>query len=281
MRLAHLILCHTSPEQVNRLVSALQHMQADIYIHVDKKVPLASFSFLKNRPGVYLIEKRVNVYWGGYSIVEATLNGFRQILGSGKRYSYINLLSGQDYPLKPAAEIHRFFADNPGNLFMNIFPEWTHTAEHENRMKQYYFAGINIRGKYTAERIMRMVKPRKFPEGFTPVGRSQWFTIPPECAAYLINYIEDNKAIVRLFRYMWAPDELLFHSVLYNSHYQSAITNDNMRYVDWSAGEASPKVLTMDDAQQLAECGQLFARKFDVYKDIRILDHIDNLIRMQ
>ncbi len=281
MKLAHLILCHKNPEQVKRLVSSLLHPQAHIYIHVDNKVPIAPFLPVTDMPNVFMVGARVNVYWGGYSIVQATLNGFRQILDSGIKYDYINLLSGQDYPLKPPAEIHKFLSDNPGRLFVNVFPEWNRDAEHEHRLKQYYFASINIRGKYTAERIARLVKPRKFPGDFVPMGRSQWYTIPSDCAAYIVKFLEKNRHIVKLFKYMWAPDELIFQSVMYNSHHRKAITNDNMRYVDWSERKASPKILTMNDATPLTHSGNLFARKFDINTDSDILDHLDNFMAAQ
>ncbi len=281
MKLAHLILCHTNPEQVLRLTTSLLHPDADIYVHVDRKVSIKPFLPLSALPNVYLVQDRVRVYWGGYSIVRATMSGFRQILGSGIRYDYVNLLSGKDYPLKPPAAVHKFLTDNPDRLFMNIFPAWDKSAEHENRLQQYYFAAISIRGKYTAERIARMVKPRVFPEGFLPIGRSQWYTIPMECVSYIVTFLESNPDIVSLFKYMWAPDELIFQSVLYNSTYRSAITNDNMRYVDWSEGLASPKVLTMADADKLTNCGSLFARKFDMHVDTDILDFLDKFIAAQ
>src|SRR4051812_36124314 len=120
MKLAHLILCHINPAQVIRLVNVLRHPDTDIYVHVDKKVPIEPYLQLASLPNVYLIQDRVKVFWGGYSVVQATLNSFRQIIGSGIKYDFINLLSGQSYPLKPAAVIHKFLSDNPGKLFMNI-----------------------------------------------------------------------------------------------------------------------------------------------------------------
>lgn len=275
MRLAHLIICHKNAEQVKRLVSQLQHPQADIYIHVDKKVSIIPFLPIGALQNVYFVHKREKVYWGGYSIVKATLNGFNQILKSGKKYDYINLMSGQTYPLKSADEIHEFLSGNPGNIYMNILPGWDKGATQDIRLLQYYFAAVKIRGKYTVERIFRAVKPRRFPPGFEPVGRSQWFTIPAACAAYTVRFLEHNKKIARLFKYMWAPDELVFQSILYNSHYRDAITNDNMRYVDWSERQPSPKILTMADAEKIIHSGKFYARKFDTTIDSDILDLID------
>jgi hypothetical protein len=207
--------------------------------------------------------------------VEATISGLRQILDTGIKYDYLNLLSGQEYPLMHADRIHGFFSGHPGRLFMNIFPEEDKLTEYKYKLKQYYFAAINVRGKYTAEKIARILKPRKFPNGFEPMGTSQWFTIPLECAAYVLTFLEENNKIANIFRYMWAPDEMVFQSVLYNSPYRKAITNDNMRYIDWSEGNPSPKILTMANARQLIQSGSLFARKFDMYTDSEILDYLD------
>ncbi len=261
-----------------RLVNALLHPDADIYIHVDRKVSIDPFLPIAALPNVHFIQRRVTVYWGGYSIVEATLSGIRQIMRTGIAYDFVNLLSGQEYPLMPPAMIHRFFSEHRGMLFMDIFPEEDKLTEYKYKLKQYYFAAINVRGKYTAEKIARILKPRKFPDGFEPMGTSQWFTIPLECAAYVVAFLEQNKKIANIFRYMWAPDEMVFQSVLYNSPYRQAITNDNMRYIDWSEQNPSPKILTIANARQLIQSGSLFARKFDMYTDSEILDYLDKFI---
>ncbi|MPN44517.1 hypothetical protein SDC9_192082 [bioreactor metagenome] len=53
-----------------------------------------------------------------------------------------------------------------------------------------------------------------------------------------------------------------------------------MRFVDWSEGGRSPRVLRMEDYEALMESGMLFARKFDEAKDgeviRRIAEHIQN-----
>src|SRR5471030_465481 len=122
MKLAHLVLAHNEPRQLERLVNRLRHPGADIYIHLDKKTAIGPFEYLKNMENVFFIQNRVKVYWGSYNIVQATLNGFKEILQLGIEYEYVNLLSGQDYPLKPQSYIHDFLSQNPGVAFMNFLP---------------------------------------------------------------------------------------------------------------------------------------------------------------
>src|SRR5271170_7757286 len=114
MRLAHLILAHTNPEQLSRLIGRLTHDGSDIYVHVDLKTDITPFLPIKESWHVFFIENRVKVNWAGYSQVQSIVNGFKEILGSGKKYDYINLLSGQDYPIKSTEEIHSFLTNNPG-----------------------------------------------------------------------------------------------------------------------------------------------------------------------
>ena len=68
---------------------------------------------------------------------------------------------------------------------------------------------------------------------------------------------------------------MIFQTILHNSPHKVAIVNDNLVYTDWSAGGASPKVLTMGDADKLLSSDKLFARKFSVSADSEILDYLD------
>ena len=278
MKIAHLILCHSNPSQLERLVKRLLHNDAWIYIHLDNKAAIAPFLHLQELPNVIFVKKRVNVYWGGYSIIQATLNGFTEILASGLTFDYINLLSGQDYPIKSTATIHQFLANNPGKAFMH-----TLSVEHEwqeaiPRIAKYHLANVNFPGKYRVERLINAVMPkRKLPLALIPVGRSQWFTVTPTHIAYIVDYLSSNKQVVDFFKLSWAPDEMIFQTVLYNSIYKNDIINDNLRYIDWSAGGASPKVLTMADAAALKNSDKLFARKFNPDVDSAILDYLDKI----
>ena len=147
------------------------------------------------------------------------------------------------------------------------------------RIRDYHFPDSDFPGKYLVLKAINAVLPkRKVPLGLVPVGKSQWFTITPVCASYIIEYLQQHPAVVRFFKHSWAPDEMIFQTILYNSPYKDAMMNDNLVYTDWSAGGASPKVLTMDDAGKLISSGKLFARKFNRLADSEILDYLDKHI---
>src|ERR1700756_3681383 len=108
MRIAHLILTHKNPQQLERLIRVLDHPAFDFYIHVDKKDDQAPFAFLAQKKNVFFINDRVPVYWAGYGTIQAPLNGFAQMLP--KEYDYINVTSGQDFPLRSPDDIYHYIA---------------------------------------------------------------------------------------------------------------------------------------------------------------------------
>jgi len=276
MRIAHLLLIHEYNAQLERLIQKLSHPEADIYIHVDLKKNIEDFAALKKHSRVYLVLKRVKVYWGSFTIVQATINGFAAILSSGKEYGYINLLSGQDYPVQSINNIHKFLGDNPGKAFMEYYlvnEVWTEAI---TRITRYHLANYTFAGRYTVEKWLNKIMPeRKLPYGLTAVGRSQWFTIASEFARYILDYIKSHPRIVKFFKLSWAPDELFFQTILHNSEYRDRMVNDNLRYIDWSEGKASPKTLTAEDLPKIIASNKLYARKLNAKIDGEIFDKLD------
>ncbi|EHQ25713.1 beta-1,6-N-acetylglucosaminyltransferase [Mucilaginibacter paludis] len=278
MKIAHLILAHNNPAQLARLVNRLNHPDADIYIHLDLKAAIEPFLAIVKLPQVHFIKKRQKVYWGSYSIVQATLNSFQEILANKKGYQYINLLSGNDYPIKSVAQIHQFFDDRPDYIFMEYLTEdseWWQS--NKTRVTQYHLTDFNFPGYYLLQTFLNKILPnRKAPNALTYAGRSQWLTLSTDSAQYVIDYLHKHTGVARFFRLTWAPDEIAIQTILYNSPFKDQIINCNYRYTDWSENKASPKTLTMDDAPKLLNSDCLYARKFDMDSQPEIMDYLDN-----
>ena len=278
MKIAHLLLTHANPAQIKRLIDRLQHPDAYFFIHVDLKAAIEPFTKLLNQPNIYFIKNRIKVYWGGYSIVQATINSFEEILSFDNKFGYINLISGQDYPLKNVNFIHSFFKSNPGKAFMHFLSIEHEWKEALPRVTKYHLANYHFPGQYKLEGLInKIMPPRKLPKDMVAVGRSQWFTIKPECAAYIVNYLKENNSVRRFFTLSWAPDEMIFQTILFNSPFKNDMVNDNLLYVDWSQGGASPKVLKMEDADKMIQSGKFFARKFNPEIDSKVLDYLDSI----
>jgi hypothetical protein len=276
MRVAHLILVHAYPKMLERLVNRLQYPDADIYIQLDKKADIKQFKNLQYKGNVVFVENRIKTEWGNYSIVEATLTGFRHILDTQIPYSHINLLSGQDYPLRPIQEFHAFLAENLDRSFMHSLSlagdEW---QDGKQRLVKYSLGDYGFKGRYILQSIANWIlPPRKVPGGIMPYGRSQWITITPECARYAINYIANNPKVKQYLRMTWAVDELFFQTILMNSPLKDKLRNDNLRYIE-QYGAYRPVIFTAYDLEKLRASGKFFARKFDDEIDTEIFDLLD------
>jgi len=276
MRIAHLILTHANSDQLKRLINSLKHADADFYIHVDLKAAIIDFLSLADIENVFFIKRRVRVTWGSYSILQATINSYSEILNSNKKYDYINLLSAQDYPLKSTEEIHLFFKNNAGKAFMETLSVENVWQEAIPRLTKYHLTDYSFFGKNKVENFLNKILPeRKMPNGLIAVGRSQWITITPTHAAYIIEYLKKNPNVKRFFKLTWGSDEIMFQTILFNSQYKDDIVYDNLRFIDWSEGKASPKTFTIQDLSTLINSGKLFARKFNASIDEKVLNELD------
>jgi hypothetical protein len=279
MNIAHLILTHKNPQQLRRLIQSMDHPFFDFYIHLDKKIDAKPYTFLSQMKNVFMIEHRARVYWAGYGSIQATLNGFREIVT--KNYDYINVISAQDFPLKSPQHIYEYISDRAGKEFItceSIEDEWKEAAP---RVKQYHLINWRVPGKYRLSKLANIFPPaRKFPLDYNIVGRSNWFTLTNKAARYILDFEKSNPAYVRYFKYCWGADEFFFSTILFNSAFRNQISN-NLIYVDWIVPKKTghPKILGTSDFEKLKSSDKLFARKFDGDVDSTIITLLEDWIK--
>ncbi|GAB3924992.1 beta-1,6-N-acetylglucosaminyltransferase [Mucilaginibacter myungsuensis] len=281
MRLAHFILAHKNPHQLERLVKRLVHPDADIYIHLDGKTDIEPFRYIADLPNVTFTEPRKPVGWADFTCIPVCLDAFDDIIKTGKPYSHINLLSGQDYPLKSAAEIQEFLFQHPDKTFMryrDIYKNWPATI---SRLEKYHFGVYDFPLKWKLQWVVTklpwLFPKKKLPNNLTAYGRSQWFTMNIEGARYAIDYMRNNPNVFRFFKQTWGCDEIVFQTILINSHLKDTVIDDHLRYIRFKRGNANPDILTMDDVKILVGSGKFYARKFDTNVDEKIMDYFDQL----
>jgi hypothetical protein len=281
MKIAHLILAHKNPAQLERMLNAMDHPQFDFFIHLDRKTDISAFIYLEKRKNVFFVSKRASVRWACYSLVQAQLNGLEEIL-SRKEYDYINVMSAQDFPLYSPETIYRYFIEHSGTEFISAKTfseekEWWTEAMH--RIKGYHFQNWRIPGKYRLQFLVNKILPeRKYPLDHVIVGRSQWFSITEGCAVYIIEFLKQHPEVEKFFKYVWGADEFIFSTIVFNSAFRDKIS-DTLMYTDWSERKPNPKILTSKDYNALVASGKLFARKFDIDVDANIFTMLEDRLR--
>lgn len=271
MKIAYLILAHKNPKQVKRL---LNNLDDDVYVHLDLKCSIDKFKIEKNN--VYFIRDRVNINWGGFSMIQATLNLIESAINN-KQYDYYILLSGDDYPIKPLEEFKKFLMNNRTYSFLEYESFDEHWPKAKFRYNRYKISESNkIYIKFIQKILNLIVNKRNMYKNMIAFKGSQWWCLNLESIEYIIDYIKNNNGVLKYFMHTHIPDEMFFQTILLNSSLKDKIINDNLRYIILE--ESHPETLTIEHYSVIRNLkNKFFARKFDINIDSNILDILDNI----
>jgi hypothetical protein len=277
VKFAIIIVTYSSPKQTKRLIQSLNNGEFDFYIHLDKKIDIETHRELFDIPNVYFVKNRIDIKWAGYTTAEAALSSIRQIVASGIKYDFVNLITGQDYPIKSATYISDFLKQNKGKEFIfyrDFDPDWT---EANARVVKYHFTDMTFKGRHRLEKVVNFFAPkRKFPvAGMKLRGAETFWTLSLDCAKYVADFIDANPKLHRFLRFTWGADEFIFQSIIMHSHFKDNVVNRNYRYIDWPEKGFRPHVLTTKDFDKIMASDNLFGRKFDINTDENILNLLD------
>lgn len=264
-RHAYLILAHNDVPLLESLLCCLDDSRNDIYLHWDAKsgdVP----SLRTNSSHLYILERRVNVNWAAFSMVEAEYNLFRAACQNGP-YSYYHLLSGADLPIKPQDYIHSECERLEGTEFIAYAD--APQAELDYRVQHYFlfpegFKGAGIIKKAIRKTFIKMQDLVRYHRTDSVVKKgSQWCSVTQAFVEYLLSKEAEVK---KLFNHTFCPDELFIQTVCFNSPFKDKVRKadsefeGNLRFIKWVDGELFP--ITKDDIPALRESDRWFARKF-------------------
>lgn len=297
MRIAYIILAHKYPEQLVRLVSRLNTGETSFFVHIDQKTDDEIYHQVVTRlsglSNVYFL-KRYKYYWAEFGSVSATLEGIKEIFKRKVPFDYVSLLTGQDYPIKPNRQIEKFLQKSEGKSIIAYEPlprsRWGGNGGFD-RINYWHFRIFNRRvcfppkpsshSRVSSLKSLLTFLPfrRKFPKDFKPFGGYPYWSLSRECVEYVYNFVSKNHKFTNFFKYVHAPDEMFFQTIILNSPLRESVINDGFMYRSWPREHSShPITLTKDDFDKIIKSSRPFARKFDVTKDADILDIIDQKI---
>lgn len=290
MAVAYLVLAHRLAAQVGRLTARLSADGDPVFVHVDRKVDIEPFATqvrlqAGDRP-VTLVPDRVRVYWGHISSVEATLRLVDAALTSTSDPSHLVLLTGQDYPLRPAAEISRRLSRDGDRCFLS----WSfgdipfNQADRAGNARWHWDGGperlgrryLWLRGRSVGfpNRLTPCMPFRRAPDGLREAQGFAYWGLTPAAVNHVRRTLQTSPRIRRYFRTAFAPDESLFQMLLLASPFADQCVNNDLHYIArWEGWH--PSVLTAADVPAMLASDKLFARKFDMTTAPEALDLLD------
>jgi hypothetical protein len=315
----YLLQTHTRPKQIARLVKVITEGSPDsvVLISHDRAGPALDVPELEALGNVHVLFHRGG--YGDFTHLDRYFAAVDWLEANGIDYGWLENLSGQDYPLRPIAEIENALDRTSFDgflLYSPVFPErvppeadqgaasWYRLCPPFDASMRYDYQHWRV-GKATEamERLMhplmalnllqpwvrvsnsyatvgiRRRRRSVFGPGFHCYGGSFFCTLRAECVRYVRDYARSHPEAVAFFRTALAPEETFLHSVLVNSG-QFKLSTDYKRYIDWTGvNNTHPRTLGVADAPALLASDAHWARKLDLDKDAKLFDLLDQRIR--
>ena len=282
---AYLIMAHTQPELLKVLLGKLDDERNDIYLHIDSKAkdyPLEEIASVLKKSNCIFTE-RTDVKWGSYSQIHCEMVLLKEAVKT--EHAYYHLLSGMDLPIKSQDEIHEFFEKYEGLEFVDEdLPQiseaalsrvkYVHKFYGKARSTKDVLGAICTKG----QKFLGVDKTKKYKDITFQKGRN-WFSITHGLAKLTV---EKEAWIKEVFDQSVCGDELFLQTVARNSVFADKICNPNTmpeipdtRHIDWERGSNNnPYIFRESDFEELKNSASLFARKFDLNIDERIVEKL-------
>ena len=286
VKVAYLVLSHRNPDQVLRLVRALAEGPASVVlVRHDQRVTGLGAAEVEAAGGV-LVDDGIDLEWGAWSQLEVILAGLRR--AAEIRPDWALVLSGQDYPLRPMADIEADLAASDADGMLGSVRE---ADLRRPKGDEEFFLRVSYRHYRRPRRLPhlpRALRPLIYVRDLPPlvgvrrlrrprVGlrfSADWVTLGRRGLACVLGASRDRR-VLRPFRRMPIPSEAFFASVLLNDP-SLRIERDHRRFLAFAGpGAPHPETLTTADLDAALASGADFARKFDTTVDGRVLDLLD------
>lgn len=288
MKHAYLILTNGNWRLLNLLLEVLDSQENTFFIFVDQKTKVSLNDVLIYKARYSLIREvsSVRVNWGGFSLIQATINLLKSAVP--EEYDYYHFMSGSDFPIKNAKQIGAFFEKNRGYEFVNFAPEdyefakWKCEYRHIFVDNRYYRHSKVLKvinhGFVLAQKLLGIRKKQdRLYHG------SEFFSITHSLAQYVI---DNEQKIRKSYRAAIAADEVFVQTLIMHSEFNKKIfhfeqDDGNAYYIDWNHRQGnSPKTLDLSDIADIVDLPEqyCFARKFSD-DNIEVVKRIIELTR--
>ena len=258
MKLVYLIAAHYNPEAFESLLHALNG--APVIAHIDAKTDITPFKAVADT-NVTFTKRRVNVLWGGWSQVDATLEMMREAFPTLEPDDYVILLSGDSYPLQSQEDLARFFESSNGAQYINSVSMPSKEASKPlTRLSRLYIEYNPHNGKRNLlPRIINNLAIRRNYKaalnGRAPHAGSTWWAFTGAALKWMLTESDGDTRFLKFCRWTKMPDEFYFQTLLASSPF-SLDVRPSLMYTDWSRPTGpKPAILDYDHIQALAERG--------------------------
>jgi hypothetical protein len=261
--------------------------------------------FIEDLPeNVRVVRPHVDTKWGDFSCVEATVAALKLLYSGKSDPKWFVFLSGADYPINPADKIlydlqhgefdgyieHKLVSE--GDLVYPPDPDnprgWKGATWLKQCHKRYCSQRVDVPGinRYLklSKRTFWMEHPiftrgrLPFSSKFRCYAGEVWFTANDRCAHEILNFYDRDTRVADHYRKTLVPEESYFQTLLGNAK-DLRLSQNFLRFIDWTNGGSNPKILKIDDISEFKKSTAHFARKFEYIPNCELLNDIDQITK--
>ena len=286
MKIAFLILAHGDPTHLERLCRALTPHA--VFVHIDARANDFPTERLAASPNVTVVTPRVEVHWGDFSMVEATLALLNAAREEARFDRYV-LLSGACYPVKPMAALETALDSEREWIALTPITQQSHLRSLIGRrwrmapFVSHRVLDTQLRSAWNKiAKILGRDLQREI--GVPPYFGSQWWALSEPCVAAIVTFVQEHPAFVRAYRSIYAPDEHFFQTVVAASPFAAAAiqvedrgpATNNFAPLHLIA-PTSDRYFESSEAEFVlaAQTPKFFIRKVSTERSAALLDRID------
>lgn len=278
MRIAFLIIAHSEPEALRRLVLRLLPSATKIFVHLNQKSDISLFGSAAES-GCTIVKNRIPVTWGTCSLWEAVVSTAEEALQSGG-VDRLVLLSQSCYPLVSPPVIQDFFSQEHSAEFIGSKPLLSQSTGRWrlkfNMLQTDLPRWINAKPVGGIVRRLAVAKPalnwKSAMKNRIPHSGCLWWALTTEAAAHVVETYRGDTELRSYAQYVFGPEEILPHTILANSKFATQIRH-HVTYESWPRHSPHPRWLHIEDARRVTSPSfvwrdrygtgtPLFARKF-------------------
>lgn len=247
---------------------------------------------------------------GRFGVIDGLISAMRWLERQPKPYRWLVVLSGQDFPIRPLAELEAELRDSDLDGYFHHFEAlnaadasappmfWTpalvderyhfkYATFKENPQRLDRYALWPIRKAlslvtrdvsiHTGLGLMlgTRAKSNPFSPDFRLFGGSYWMTISRNAVRSVLNFTDARPDVVDYFRQVICPEESFIHSVLGNDP-ALKLTRRELRFVEFDqTNHGYVTEFGSSDLPRLMESGRFIARKFDFSRDPNLGDALE------
>lgn len=287
MKLAALILAHRHPNLLGKLTARLTRAGINSYVHIDAKIDQAPFEYNCQNNQVVFLPRRLTIYWGGYSMIEALILLAQTALRDEQVTHFLHI-SGDTYPIKSDQNLFTQLTQNLDWIDVNEFKEGTVSYK---RIANLYLPDTRIGGlrgiksheeRYLSEemvnnladihRAYQIKTTTKFPWRFAK--GANWWCLRRETLKKCLNLIQEQRAIITTwFRYSANPDESLFNTLMLN-FFEKESRKPCPIFTIWNVMPAPYEFKDLTDLDKINKSSLPLARKFAEHSSA-LIEYLD------